>query len=147
MDDDQAVSTHICGWIVLQRPDQSILLARRSGVLYGDGLWGLPGGHADRRESWADAAARETLEEVGVTVTGDNLSALGVQRYLDGETHGVDAFFLASSWLGEPSAVAECSEVDWFHLRALPADALPWLPRSLDLLLTQRVWLDEIFTH
>ena len=145
MNDDQAVSTHICGWIVLQRPDRSVLLARRSGVLYGDGLWGLPGGHAGRRESWADAAAREVLEEVGVTVAADDLSPLGVQRYLDGETHGVDAYFLATSWLGEPSAVSECSEVAWFDVRELPDDALPWLARTLDVHLTQGVWLDEAF--
>lgn len=146
MTDDQAVSTHICSSIVLQRADRSVLLARRSGVPYGDGLWGLPGGHAGRRESWADAAARELLEEVGVTVAVDDLSPLGVQRYADGETHGVDAYFRATNWLGEPSAVSECSEVAWFDVRDLPDDALPWLARSLDVHLIQGVWLDEAFT-
>jgi 8-oxo-dGTP diphosphatase len=137
--DDQAVSTHICSWTVLERADGSVLLARRSGVSYGDGLWGLPGGHAARRESWAHAAARELLEEVGVTVTVDDLSPLGVQRYVDGETHGVDAYFRATNWLGEPSAVSECSEVAWFDVRELPDDALPWLARTLDIHLTGRL--------
>ncbi|HVQ87695.1 MAG TPA: NUDIX domain-containing protein [Actinomycetes bacterium] len=146
MNDDQAVSTHLCGWVVLQRPDRSVLLARRSGVPYGDGLWGLPGGHARRWESWADAAARETLEEVGVTVSADDLLALGVQRYVDGQTHGVDAYFLTTNWLGEPAAVSECSEVAWFGLADLPQDALPWLARTLDIHLSQGVWLDEVFT-
>jgi 8-oxo-dGTP diphosphatase len=116
----EAVSTHICGWIVLQRADGLVLLARRSGVHYGEGLWGLPGGHAGHRESWADAAAREVREEVGVTIAVDDLTPLGVQRYVDGKTHGVDAYFLATNWLGEPSAVSECSEVDWFDVEQLP---------------------------
>jgi 8-oxo-dGTP diphosphatase len=132
--------------MVLQRSDRSVLLARRSGVSYGSGLWGLPGGHAGRRESWADAAVREVLEEVGVTVAADDLSPLGVQRYLDGDTHGVDAYFLATRWVGDPSAVSECSEVAWFDPRDLPADALPWLARSLDLLLHQGVWLDDVIS-
>ena len=146
MIEDQTVSTHMCGWVILQRADRSVLLARRSGVSYGDGLWGLPGGHAERSESWAAAAARETLEEVGVTVDADDLVALGVPRYLDGDTHGVDAYFLATHWLGVPVAVSECSEVAWFDVAALPTDALPWLAKTLDVHLTQRVWLDEVWT-
>ena len=141
----ETVETHLCGWLVLQRPNGSVLLARRSGVAYGDGLWGLPGGHAERNESWALAAAREALEEVGVVVTPDALVPLGITRYADGDLHGVDAFFLATWWQREPSPVSECSEVGWFDPQELPADALPWLGRSLEKHLLQRVWLDELF--
>lgn len=142
---DPTVATHLCGWLVLQRQDGAVLLARRSGVVYGDGLWGLPGGHAERSESWALAAARETLEEVGVVVAADALVPLGIQRYVDGDLHGVDAFFLATRWQGEPSAVSECSEVAWYDPQALPDDALPWLANSLEKHLLHRVWLDELF--
>ncbi len=142
---EQAVVTHLCGWMVLQRPDRSVLLARRSGVEYGNGLWGLPGGHAGRGESWSEAAIRETLEEVGVVVAVDDLRALGVQRYLDGHTHGVDVYFLATRWHGEPAAVSECAEVEWFRPGELPEDALPWLAKTLDAHLVRGIWLDEIF--
>ncbi len=140
----QEIGTHVCGWLLLRRPDGAVLLARRSGVTYGEGLWGLPGGHAERAESWALAAVRETLEEVGVVVDPADVVPLGVQRYLDGDMHGIDAFFSSIRWQGEPSPVSECSEVAWFDPAALPADALPWLARSLDLLLVQQVWLDEL---
>ena len=141
---DQAIRTHLCGWMVLRRSDGAVLLARRSGVTYGEGLWGLPGGHAGRTESWAQAAIRETHEEVGVAVDPVDIQPLGVQRYVDGEVHGVDAFFATTRWHGVPSPVSECSEVGWFHTEALPPDALPWLARSLDLLLLRGVWLDEL---
>lgn len=140
-----SVLTHLVGWMVLQRPDRSILLARRCGVAYANGLWGLPGGHARRRETWAQAAVRETAEEVGVTVAVEDLAPIGVQRYLDGRFHGVDAFFLAAQWAGEPAAVSECDAVDWFDPTDLPPDVLPWLARSIDTHLLRRVWFDELF--
>ena len=59
---------HLVSWLILRRADGRILLGRRAGVSYGDGLWGLPGGHVDDTETLAQAAAREALEEVGVTV-------------------------------------------------------------------------------
>ena len=139
----ETVQTHLCGWMVLQRGDGTVLLARRSGVRYGEGLWGLPGGHAGLRESWAAAAVRETNEEVGVRVEPADVVPLGVQRYVDGGYAGVDAFFLARRWQGEPAPVSECSEVAWVDPAQLPADALAWLGPSLHRLLRQGIWLDE----
>ena len=43
----------------MQRSDGQILLARRSNVSYGNGLWGLPGGHVEDNETLPEAAARE----------------------------------------------------------------------------------------
>jgi 8-oxo-dGTP diphosphatase len=138
------VEAHLCAWVVLERPDGRILLARRSGVEYGDGLWGLPGGHAERGESWVVAAVRETREEIGVEVGVDDLEPLGVQRYLDGGTHGVDLFFRARRWVGQPTPVSECSQVAWFAPGALPADRLDWLADTLDLHLVRGVWFGEL---
>ena len=143
MNDDRALPSHLCGWVVLRRVDQKVLLARRSGVDYGDGLWGLPGGHARADETWAAAAVRETLEEVGVRVDAAHLSPLGIGRYLDDGLHGVDAFFLATQWQGDPAPVSECSEVAWFDVEHLPADSLPWLPHALAHHLVGGHWLHE----
>jgi 8-oxo-dGTP diphosphatase len=130
---DGAVPAHLVGWVLLQRDDGRVLLARRSGVTYGDGLWGLPGGHAERAESWAAAAVREAREEIGVGVAPADLEPLGVQRYLDGAWHGVDLLFRVRRWTGTPRPVAECSEVGWFAPDGLPVDALPWLAPTLAL--------------
>jgi 8-oxo-dGTP diphosphatase len=135
---------HLCAFVVLQRPDGHILLARRSGVTYGDGLWGLPGGHAEAGESWLAAAVRETREEIGVDVRAGDLEPVGVQRYMDGVMHGVDVFFRAARWAGDPAPLSECSQVGWFAPGALPADSLDWLAGVLDLHLTRRVWFGEV---
>lgn len=140
----ETVESHLCGWMVLRRSDDRLLLARRDGVRYGNGLWGLPGGHAARHETWRDAAIRETHEEVGVRVDPGDAVPLGVQRYVDGSVAGVDAFFTASSWQGEPRPVSECSQVAWFDPTQLPHDALPWLERTLQTLVLHGIWLDEV---
>lgn len=142
--DPRVVATHLCAWLLLRREDDHLLLARRSGVDYADGLWGPPGGHAGIDEPWSAAAVRETAEEVGVTVDIDDLAPLGVTRYLDGDVHGVDAFFEARTWQGEPRPVSECSEVGWFAVDDLPLDVLPWLPPVLRAHLVDRTWFGEV---
>jgi mutator protein MutT len=49
-----------------------LLLKRRDGVPYG-GLWGFPGGGAEKGESPKDAAVRETAEETGLKVLPEDL--------------------------------------------------------------------------
>jgi 8-oxo-dGTP diphosphatase len=134
---------HLVAWLVLQRRDGAVLLARRAGVSYGEGSWGLPGGHAEDGERLAEAAVREALEEVGLRVDPTTLEGLGVTRYVDGAFRGADFFFLSRTWSGEPQAVSQCSEVAWYRLDALPADALPWLAHALQTHLVERQWFDE----
>ena len=116
---------------------------RRCQLRRGPLLWGLPGGHVEDTETLAQAAARETLEEVGLTVEARTLRPLGMARYVDGGVRGADFFFLATDWRGEPAPVSECSEVAWFSPQALPHDALPWLAATLAHQLGGGAWLSE----
>ena len=134
---------HLVAWVVLVRGDGAVPLARRSGVAYGEGLWGLPGGHVEDDEGLAAGATREVAEEVGLDVDPDDLAPCGVTRWVDGEHRGTDVFFVARSWRGEPAPVLECSQVAWHDPRELPADVLPWLPRALHRHLLDGVWLDD----
>ena len=137
---------HLVSWLIVRRPDGRVLLGRRTGS-YGTGLWGLPGGHAEDTETLAQAAARETLEEVGLTVDARALTLLGMSRYVDAGVRGADFFFLATDWQGEARAVSECSEVGWFDPFLLPPDALPWLADTLERQLGREPdrgdWLSE----
>jgi len=134
---------HLVAWVILRDPKGRVLLARRSGVRYGSGLWGLPGGHVEGNETLAQAAARETAEEVGVTVRSSDLRPVGFTRYADAEVQGVDVFFTTHTWTGEPAAVGECDAVAFFDPAALPPDALPWLGRALDTHVLRGNWFDE----
>lgn len=142
-----ATPFHLVAWAVLQRPDNRILLARRSNVSYGNGLWGLPGGHVEDDETLPQAAAREAQEEVGVGIDPACLVSLGLTRYVDtsgGEpVRGLDGFYLAVNWQGEARPVSECSEVGWFLPDRLPPDALPWLGTVTAAHLRERVIFRE----
>ncbi|AKH17930.1 NUDIX domain-containing protein [Deinococcus soli (ex Cha et al. 2016)] len=135
---------HLVAWLIVQDHAGRVLLGRRSGSSYADGLWGLPGGHVEVGETLAQAAAREGLEEVGLRVNPAALTCLGACRYdLDG-MGGLDVFFLTCDWAGEPTPLEKTSEVGWFDPHALPGDALPWLPGVLDAHLRGGVRLSEM---
>ncbi|MBA2699059.1 MAG: NUDIX domain-containing protein [Nocardioidaceae bacterium] len=134
---------HLVGYLILQRADR-VLLARRHGVSYADGHWGLPGGHVEPGETFAQAAARETWEEVGVRVDPVELMPVGMCRYVDAGVSGLDVYFTAVSFEGEPEPVAECDRVAWCRPDELPAPVVPWLPAALRRHLDERVWFNEM---
>ena len=68
-----------CAVVVEDTHTGRILLTRRSDALRSfPGAWVVPGGGLERGESLVAAAAREVLEEVGVSVAPADLSGLGV---------------------------------------------------------------------
>ena len=102
-----------------------VLLARR-GAGPMSGLWSLPGGRVEPGETLAEGAAREMMEEVGVSCR-----VLGVAGALDiirrDEAGAVTAHFVVIShaglWLGgEPMTGPEATEVGWFDPHRLPAE-------------------------
>lgn len=135
---------HLVSWLVVQDGQGRVLLGRRAGSSYASGLWGLPGGRVEAGESLAQAAARETREEVGLNVDPAALTCLGACRYdLEG-TAGLDVFFLTRTWQGKPQPLDKTSAVGWFELDALPPDVLPWLPGILEAHLVGSQRLTEL---
>ncbi|MDV6374234.1 NUDIX domain-containing protein [Deinococcus arenicola] len=130
-------------WLVMQDEAGRILLGRRDGTTYMNGLWGLPGGRVERGEALMNAAVREVEEEMGLRVEVASLRALGVSRFdIDG-LQGTDFLFTTRQWAGEPTPLDNTSEVGWFAPDALPDDCLPWLPDVMNAHLLNGVWLTE----
>ncbi|WP_308121786.1 NUDIX hydrolase [Actinotalea ferrariae] len=128
-------------YVVLRRQDE-VLLQRRRGTGYMDGLWGLLAGHVDAGESVVDAAVREAHEEGAVGIEPSDLVPLTTLHRFEPGGPAVeqrcDVFFETRRWAGEPR-IAEptnAAEMAWFPLDDLPDDVVPHERLVLDHLRT-----------
>jgi 8-oxo-dGTP diphosphatase len=96
--------------------DRGRIILLRRGFDPGRGLWTFPGGFVDLGESVAEAAQRETDEELCIRVELDGL--VGV--YSRPEDRVVLIVYRARA-LGQPRTTAEAVEV-----RAFASDEIPW---------------------
>jgi 8-oxo-dGTP diphosphatase len=106
-----------------------ILLMRRAGTGYADGLLGLPAGHLEAGESIIDGVIREAREEIGIVVEPSALRFLHVMhRARETDADRIGFFFGATRWTGEPynAEPAKCSELVWADPLHLPADTVDY---------------------
>jgi ADP-ribose pyrophosphatase YjhB (NUDIX family) len=96
--------------------DGGIVLIRRA-IEPGYGKWTFPGGFVERGEAAEAAAARETLEEIGLRVEPTGI--VGLYTY-EGQVPAI-VVFAAEATGGEPEPLDETLDV-----RAFPRDGLPW---------------------
>jgi 8-oxo-dGTP diphosphatase len=96
--------------------DGGIVLIQRA-IEPGYGRWTFPGGFVERGEVAEEAAARETLEETGLTI--ETTGIVGLYTY-EGQIPAI-AVFSARATGGEPAPLDETLAV-----RSFPRDELPW---------------------
>ena len=118
---------------VLCERDGRLLLMRRAGTGFFDGLYSLPGGHVEPGESVRMAARRELREETGLEVELDALQLLGVVHRLS-DTNRIDFFVRAGRFAGEPRIVEPdtCDRLEWHAPRLLPAETVPYVRAALE---------------
>ena len=109
-----------------------VLLQLRQGTGYRDGHWAAAAaGHVEAGESAVQAACREVLEELDVTVAPAELEPLTAMHRTQGNgepiDERVDFFFACRRWTGEPRVVEPLknARLDWFDLTAPPDPTVP----------------------
>ncbi len=122
---------------------ESVLLARRAGTGFEDGKYGPVGGHLEPGEIICQAAVRECEEELGVRLEADALEMLGVTHYTSPTGDGLDFFFRATRWAGEPTPVEGCDDLLWCRPDELPETTIPFVRRALEHHLLAGRWFDE----
>ncbi|MER5633982.1 trifunctional class I SAM-dependent methyltransferase/NUDIX hydrolase/VOC family protein [Streptomyces nitrosporeus] len=121
--------------LILRRGPE-VLLARRAGTGYADGLLHAPSGHAEDGEDVREAMVREAAEEIGVVLDPDELRvALVMQHRGPGGNPRMGWFFEAEYDPERPPRNAEpekCSGIGWYRLDALPDDMVAYCRAGLD---------------
>jgi 8-oxo-dGTP diphosphatase len=118
--------------VVFERAGQ-VLMMRRAGTGFFDGLFSLPGGHVEPGESIRATAVREMAEEIGLAVDPAALRTLGVVHRLS-DTNRIDFFLAATGWSGEPRVCEphKCDRLEWFPRTALPQESVPYVRHALE---------------
>lgn len=118
---------------VLLEQDGCVLLMRRAGTGFFDGLYSLPGGHVEEGESLRTTAVREMREELGIDLAEAGLTVLGVVHRCS-DTNRIDFFLRAAEWSGEP-VIAEpdkCDALLWCRRDVLPEAVVPYIRDALE---------------
>lgn len=127
----------LVGVSVLCHHNGMALLVKRGKEPY-LGHWSLPGGMVDLGEPLATAAARELMEETGITaeLSGPVETFDSIQRDPDGKVkaHFILVVFMGSYCHGELKAADDAAEAGWFPLDRL--DALLTTPGTPDRIRT-----------
>jgi 8-oxo-dGTP diphosphatase len=130
-----------CGWIYFADPKvaAAVLVERENKVLLvrrafdpGKGAWTLPAGFVDAGEDPAVAAARECLEETGLSI-----AITGLLTVLSGQEHPRGAhiiiFYQGTVVSGKLSPNDDADQVGFFPRNNLPPLAFSTTQKVLDL--------------
>lgn len=127
----QIVDVHL-----LLRREGQVLLSRRAGTGYADGLLHAPSGHVEHDEDVRAALLREAEEEVGLVLRADQVSvALVMQHRAPDGGARIGWFFEAWLEAGQEPVNAEpdkCAGIGWYALDRLPQEMVAYCRAGLE---------------
>lgn len=111
--------------LLLLNENSEVLLLRRKGVSFGDGLYSLPGGKIESGETALEAVKREAKEELDINV--EQLKLVHVVNRQGTETEFYVFVFKPDVWQGVPhnNESDKCDDMRWFSLDMLPQELIP----------------------
>lgn len=115
-------------YLILKKANH-ILLIRRKNTGYFDGWYTCPSGHVEEGELPLEALARESLEEVGISIDTNKAKLVHTMYRTKHDPTGdrADYFFELNEWQGEiiNAEPTKCDDLQWFDLDALPKNLIP----------------------
>ena len=106
--------------IFIWRDGKFIMYERRGS--HGHGTWSIPGGHLEFGESWEDCAAREAMEEVGVSIKNIRFMAVTNDIFPKEDKHYISIWMEADLAEGEPRSMEPDKVIglEWHAFKDLP---------------------------
>jgi 8-oxo-dGTP pyrophosphatase MutT (NUDIX family) len=131
----------VAAHLILRDPAGRVLLMRRAGSGYGDGMLALPAGHIDRGETATESVTREIKEELGITPAAPQPA--GVMFRMSDEPR-VDFFFTTTAWEGTPQIREphKCTQLIWADPADLPPGVLDYVAAAISNAQTGK-WFSE----
>jgi 8-oxo-dGTP diphosphatase len=124
-------ATKLAVYLVLRRRS-AVLLLRRSGSGWADGLYSLPAGHVEAAESALAALIREASEEIGVAI--DPVEPTLVHAMHRGGDDYLDLYFAVDRWGNGPRLLpgAKADDLAWFEVGKLPENTVANVRSALE---------------
>ena len=108
--------------------DSKLLFLLRQNTKFFSGYYGLMGGKIEEHESITDSLIREAQEEIGITITKNNLRFAHCLSFKNETNEEILALiFKITDWDGEPinKEPNKCAELAWFSPNELPNNIIP----------------------
>jgi 8-oxo-dGTP diphosphatase len=123
-------------YLILKKGNK-VLLLRRANTGYMDGKYSLPAGHIDAEEYATQAIIREAKEEVGISLTSEDITFAHVMHRaskIEEDRTYIDFYFTASHWEGEIQNCEpdKCDDIQWFETSQLPKDIVPDVEQAIE---------------
>ena len=105
---------------VLLEKNGKILLSLRQNTGWADGMMTIPGGHLERDETVVQAALREAKEELGLSLTPENLTYLCTENKSTNRPYLSVIFVVKTDQTPENTEPEKCKEPVWADPYDLP---------------------------
>lgn len=126
---------------VLVRKDGKLAFVLRSNTDWMNNYYGMPSGKIEKNESFSAGAIRESLEEIGIRVTPQNLKFVHAMHRMEG-SDWVDVYFEVLSYEGEAHNAEPHmhGELAWLDPADLPENVVPSVRLALEHIGTGKVY-------
>lgn len=114
--------------------DGKMLLQRRFNTGWMDGMYSLPAGHLDGKETVTEALIREAREETGIEVVQGDCKIVHTMHRNSKQREYIDFFVVAEKWKNEPTITEpdKCDDLSWFSLKELPKNLLKYVRHVIE---------------